>query len=159
MAVTEIVCTNPPKIESLTDIYTSPLGKRDSTSQQRSRNRQALLRSNNNNNPDENHLNAQDVGAHLDELVGKPHVVLHVVLGVEARVRHVARVADARLHDSAGLGHRLASDPHVRQVVHRVEDAEDVHAVGDGEAAEPNLRANVFLRRFEVRKQQRLYDT
>ena len=49
---------------------------------------------------------------------------------MRARIGDVARVADRRLDDAAGLLRRLDRDLHVVDVVERVEDPEHVHAGG-----------------------------
>lgn len=53
------------------------------------------------------HLNSENVGARLDELVREVHVVLQVVLG-PLRVRDVAGVGDSSLDNAASVADRLS---------------------------------------------------
>lgn len=82
------------------------------------------------------HLDAQNVRASSDELVGQFQVVLQGVL-LPARVRDVARVGDGGLHDAPCRPGRLHAQQHVGEVVQGVEHTEDVHAVLLGHLTEP----------------------
>ena len=71
-------------------------------------------------------LDGEDVGARVDDLLGEAQVVVE---GVEllAGSEQVAGVAERDLGDGgAGLEDRLDGRAHLRDVVERVEDAEDV---------------------------------
>lgn len=82
------------------------------------------------------HLDAQNVGAGFDELVGQLHIVIQGVL-LPARVRDVARVRDGSLHNAPCCPGRLHAQQHVWDVVQGVKHAEDVHAVLLGHLTEP----------------------
>ena len=74
-------------------------------------------------------LNGEDVGAHRLELPRELHVVVQVILR-PARIEDVARVADRRFANRAGLDRGFHCHAHVGRPVERVEDAEDVHPRG-----------------------------
>lgn len=80
-------------------------------------------------------LDGEDVGLSLDELIGKFQVVLKVVL-VSRLVSDISRVSNGGLDDSSGLSDGFHSYDKVGQVVERVEHAEHVHSVLDGQLAE-----------------------
>ena len=81
-------------------------------------------------------LDREDVRAGLDDLLGETQVVVERVQ-VFGRVEQVAGVADGDLGDRrAGGEHRLDGRAHLRHVVERVEDAEDVDAGRRGLAHE-----------------------
>ena len=65
--------------------------------------------------------------AHALQLLRELHVILQREL-VAAVVEDVARVADRRLADRVRALHRFHADAEIRQIIQRVEDAEDVHA-------------------------------
>ena len=91
------------------------------------------------------HLDAEDVGASLVQLLGQVQVVLQRVL-VSTGVGHVARVRNGRLDNTSRVTDRLHAHGEVGHVVERVEHAEDVHARLLGELAKPaNTRYNVRL--------------
>ena len=67
----------------------------------------------------------QEVRAQLFQLPGQLHVIFQVVLG-PVWIQDVARVADRRLTEHAGVAHGLNAQPQVRDPVERVEDAEKI---------------------------------
>ena len=81
-------------------------------------------------------LDGDDVRAGVDDLVGEPQVVVE---GVEVLggVEQVARVAERHLCNGvAGREHRVDGRSHLRHVVQRVEDPEDVDTGRSGLAHE-----------------------
>ncbi len=73
-------------------------------------------------------LDREHVDVAVDELAREIEVVVECELGFR-RVGDVARVADRRLDDAARRADRVDAELEVVDVVERVEDAEDVHAV------------------------------
>ncbi len=69
----------------------------------------------------------EEVRAHLLQLLRELHVVLEGEF-VPSGIEDVAGVADGGLANRMGLVHRFHRDLEVRQVVERIEDAENVHA-------------------------------
>ena len=74
-------------------------------------------------------LDAQHVRTHLFQFLGQAHVVLQVIL-VAFRVQDVAGVAQRAFADGVRLlAHGIHRRLQIGQVVQRVKDAEDIHAV------------------------------
>ena len=76
------------------------------------------------------------MGAHPFQFLGHPDIILERVF-VPALVQDVAGVADGRLANGVRVLDGFHRHPEVRQVVERVEDAEDIHAGGGGVLDEP----------------------
>ena len=94
-------------------------------------------------------LDGQDVRAHALQLLGHADVVVERIL-VALGVEDVAGVADGGFADGVGLAHGLHGRLHVGQPVQRIEDAEDVDALGGGfvdEFAPPRCRDRRCSRR------------
>ena len=94
-------------------------------------------------------LMPEHMGARGLELARELQVVVEGVLAL-VRVAQVARVADRRLAQLAGLEHRIDRDAHVLDPVERVEDAEQVDAACGGlrdEIAAPRCRGSWRSRR------------
>ena len=76
-------------------------------------------------------LHRQHVRTHFFQLLGNADVVFERILRA-SRIEDITRVAECAFANALGFAHRLHRGFHVRQVVQRIENAEDVHATLGG---------------------------
>ena len=76
-------------------------------------------------------LHRQHVRPHFFQLLGKADVVFERILRA-SRIEDIARVAECAFANALGFAHRFHRGFHVRQVVQRIENAEDIHAAIGG---------------------------